>query len=193
VIFDQAGNLYGTANRGGTYGWGTVFQLVPSGSGWVENTLYDFTGQGSDGCNPGGGLIFDQSGNLYGATPWCGAYGYGMVFELSPNGNGGWTETVLYSWPTANTYGGPQASLTMDSVGNLYGTTTGDGTYDAGNVFKLTPYMKTWIYTDLHDFTGGSNGGNPISNVVFDAQGNLFGTATSGGANGHGVVWKITP
>jgi uncharacterized repeat protein (TIGR03803 family) len=81
----------------------------------------------------------------------------------------------------------------MDSVGNLYGTTTGDGAYDAGSVFKLTPYMSTWIYTDLHDFTGGSDGGNPISNVVIDARGNLFGTASAGGAYRYGVVWEVTP
>ena len=167
---------------GGTYGCGTVFQLVPSGSGWVENTLHNFTDQGGDGCNPGGGLIFDQSGNLYGTTTWGGTYGYGMVFELSPNGSGGLDGDgardvacrKYLRWAT----GQPDYGLTR----NLYGTTTGDGAYDAGNVFKLTPYMRTWIYTDLHDFTGGSDGGNPISNVVIDAQGNLFGTASGGGA-----------
>jgi uncharacterized repeat protein (TIGR03803 family) len=90
----------------------------------------------------------------------------------------------------------------MDSAGNLYGATWGGGTYSQGNVFKLSPSGSGWIYTDLHDFTGGSDGGHPVSNVVIDAHGNLYGTASRGGSgpctstyngNGCGVVWKITP
>lgn len=90
----------------------------------------------------------------------------------------------------------------MDAAGNLYGTTNADGAHSRGNVFKLSPSANGWTYTDLYDFTGGSDGAYPVSNVVFDAQGNLYGTTSTGGSgsctsqfngNGCGVVWKITP
>jgi uncharacterized repeat protein (TIGR03803 family) len=81
----------------------------------------------------------------------------------------------------------------MDAAGNLYGTTYWDGAYASGAVFKLTPSNGGWTYTSLHDFTGGSDGADPISNVVFDANGNLYGTTSYGGAYNYGVVWEITP
>jgi uncharacterized repeat protein (TIGR03803 family) len=77
--------------------------------------------------------------------------------------------------------------------GNLYGTTLADGAYGYGSVFKLTPGGDGWTYTSLHDFTGGNDGANPISVVTFDASGNLYGTASVGGAYGDGVAWEITP
>jgi len=86
----------------------------------------------------------------------------------------------------------------MDSAGSLYGTTYNDGAYGYGSAFKLTPSGSGWTFTDLHDFTGGSDGGNVWSNLVLDANGkdqevNLYGTTFSGGANGYGVVFEITP
>jgi uncharacterized repeat protein (TIGR03803 family) len=189
LIFDNAGNLYGTTVVGGTYGAGTVFQLMPSGSGWTENVLYSFQG-GDDGGLPIAGLIFDQSGNLYGATINGGTGGGGTVFELTSSG-GSWTYSLLYSF-TGGTQCGPWGTLVMDRAGNLYGTTQCDGAYGQGSVFKLTPSDDTWMYTSLHDFAG-SDGGASLGNVIFDANGNLYGTATSGGSHGYGVVWEITP
>jgi uncharacterized repeat protein (TIGR03803 family) len=81
----------------------------------------------------------------------------------------------------------------MDSSGNLFGTTTQDGAYGYGNIFKLTPQAIGWTYTSLHDFTGGSDGSVPYSSVLEDANGNLFGTAAEGGTYDKGVVWQITP
>jgi uncharacterized repeat protein (TIGR03803 family) len=81
----------------------------------------------------------------------------------------------------------------MDTAGNLYGTTNSSGAYLQGNVFKLAPSGGGWTFTSLHDFTGGNDGGNPWGNVILDANGNLYGTASSGGAYGAGVVWEITP
>lgn len=196
VIFDQVGNLYGTTDYGGNlacnpgYGCGTVFQLTPSGSGWMEKVLYTFQGA-SDGASPLGGLIFDSLGNLYGSTSYNAFdfLGGGTVFELTPS-NGGWTLTTLHSFTG---FGGSEDSLIMDTAGNLYGTTVLDGAYGNGSVFKLTPSGKGWAYTDLHDFTGGSDGAVPFSGVTLDADGNLYGTAALGGANGDGVVWEITP
>jgi uncharacterized repeat protein (TIGR03803 family) len=202
VIFDNAGNLYGTTEQGGAHARGTVFQFTHSGSGWTGNLLSIFQGT-SDGAYPNAGLILDQAGNLYGASSAEGSGGGGTVFELSPSG-GGWTYTVLYGFTGSgggncpnpgNQYAGPGpwASLAMDGTGNLYGTTLCDGANKVGNIFKLTPSGGGWTYTSLHDFTGGNDGAYPISNVTVDANGNLYGTASAGGSQGHGVVWEITP
>ena len=189
VIFDNAGNLYGTTTQGGSSGNGTVFELSPSGSGWTEQVIYSFQG-GSDGSYPTAGLIFDQSGNLYGATASGGTGGGGTVFELSPSG-GGWTHSVLYSF-TGSAQCGPWGTLVMEA-GNLYGTTVCDGANNDGNVFELTPSGSGWTQNSLWDFTGGNDGKNPYCNVIFDTAGNLYGTASSGGAHQAGVVWEITP
>jgi len=188
VIFDNAGNLYGTTSAGG-YGYGTVFELSPSGSVWKESCLYTF--DPSDGYAPYAGLISDQSGNFYGATLEGGTGGGGTVFELTLGANCGWKLKTLHSF--GNYQCGPRDNLGMDAAGNLYGTTRCEGAYNFGNVFKLTPSDNGWTYTSLHDFTGGSDGANPYSNVVFDTSGNLYGTAYAGGSQGLGVVWEITP
>ncbi len=186
VIFDQAGNLYGTTFW--SSGWGTVYELTPSGSGWTEQILHNFQ-NGNDGAWPIGGLLLGPSGNLYGTTSTGGINGGGTVFELQPT-QGGWTYTLLYSFTGQ---GGPEASLTMDAGGSLYGTTYYDGAYGWGSIFKLTPSNGGWTYTSLHDFTGGNDGSRPISDVIFDGQGNLYGTASLDGANRQGVIWEITP
>jgi len=141
---------------------------------------------------PEGGLIIDSSGNLYGTTTNGGSGGGGTVFELSP-AMGGWTYNVVYSF-TGCTGCGPLGKLVMDAAGNLYGTTNADGANGKGSVFELTPEGGgTWTYTSLHDFTGGGDGAYPWSNLVLDASGNLYGTASAGGTKGAGVVFEITP
>ena len=200
VIFDQSGNLYGTTTYGGAYGSGAIYKLTPSGSGWTESLLYSFTG-GTDGANPYAGLIFDQAGNLYGAAAVGGSGNGGTAFELTPS-NGSWTFNPLYSFtgPGGAFAPGPIANLAFDSAGNLYGTTHGDGPYYVGSVFKLTPAGGSWTYTSLHDFTNGNDGGAPRSSIIFDKNGNLYGTAASGGTGDPdncygscGVVFEITP
>lgn len=193
VVFDRNGNLFGTTQEGGAYGYGAIFKLTYIiGVGWTENTLYSFQ-NGSDGASPNAGLVLDpDSGSLYGATFNGGSGSGGTVFELSPAGDT-WTFDVLYSFSgSPGGECGPWASLTL-VAGSLYGTTACDGSNSEGNVFKLTKSGNNWAYTSLYDFIGGGDGSYPISNVTMDADGILYGTANRGGSQGLGTVWMIKP
>ena len=184
VIQDSAGNLYGTTQGGGTDGAGLVFKLDGRGR---ETVLHTFTG-GADGAEPLGGLIQDAAGNFYGTTEYGGAAGAGVVFKLDPNGN----ETVLYSFTGGADGAYPLAGVTMDSAGNLYGTTLDGGSAGIGVVFKLDPMGHETV---LHSFAG-PDGQWPYSGVTFDSAGNLYGTTFWGGVpNGfpRGVVYKLDP
>ncbi len=191
VIFDSAGNLYGAAQLGGASGYGSVFRLAPAGGGWSQSTLYSFQ-NGSDGANPTGGLTFDSSGDLYGSTASSGSHGGGTIFELKPQQNGTWTFSLLDAL-NGQTGGGPQASLTRNTAGNVYGTAYKDGADGYGSVLTLISSNGSWVYTDLHDFTFGNDGAEPAGTLVLDANGNLYGTALAGGTYGYGVVFEITP
>ena len=196
VILDAQGNVYGTAWQGGPHGNGTVYKLVNTGSGWTFQVLYDFP-NAADGSGPSATPIMDAAGNLYGATFVGGVNGGGTVYELSPNG-GNWNFQVLYSFTGSGYNPGPLLSLSFDAEGNLYGTTFLGGAFNLGSVFKLTHNNNgSWTMTDWHDFTNGSDGKNPISQVSIDSSGNLFGTTSAGASNYHcedcGTVWEITP
>lgn len=200
LIFDAAGNLYGTTVGGGD-GSGTVFELSPaSGGAWTETVLYTFNPSNSDGSYPYGGLTRDAAGNLYGATlqgggSGCNGFGCGTVFELTPSAGGTWTETVLHSFGTGTDGQAPSAvTLTMDSSGNLYGTTSLGGSYSYGTAFELAPAAGgAWAETVLHSFGLYKDGRNPAAGLTFDAAGNLYGTAELGGAGGGGAVFEIKP
>jgi len=190
VTFDATGNLYGTTSAGGTYGYGTIFRLKPSKSGWTESVLHSFQNS-SDGAVPYAGLIFDKSGNLYGAATEGGTGGGGTVFKLTLS-KSRWRFSVLYSlpgWGISGTY----RNLILDASGNIYATTHCDGANNAGTVYKLTHSDGTWTYTSLYVFTGGSDGQFSFSNLVFDNHGNFYGTTKQGGANGYGVIFKVKP
>lgn len=214
LIFDQAGNLYGTASEGngvgcGGFGCGLVFKLTPTPHGkWKESVLHAFSG-GSDGGNPSG-LIFDAAGNLYGTTVYggggnCDGVGCGVVFELVPGSGGKWREKVLHAFTSDGAY--PYSGVTFDAAGNLYGTTNSGGDrrdcqgFGCGVVFKLTLTSNgKWTESLLHTFTGGKDGANPNGGVIFDAAGNLYSTAYLGGITncfgggyGCGVAFKLTP
>ncbi len=191
VVFDQAGNLYGTAVVGGDYGCayyscGTVFKLTRTGSGWTESTAYAFQGA-SDGGNPWGGVILDQSGYFYGTTAWGGAQGGGTAFSSIP-----WWP-VLYSFTGTGDAPGSWASMTMDAAASLYGTTYQDGAHGAGTIFLLGHGCGGYWLRSSYDFTGGSDGANPMGSVVLDASGNVYGTTSSGGSHGYGVIFEFTP
>jgi len=197
VIFDAAGNLYGTASGDYTC-CGIVFQGAPQPDGsWKWTTLHSFTG-GTDGSTPFAELILDTSGNLYGTTVLGGAYGNGVVFELTPNPDGTWTETTLYSFTGGKDGAHPQSGLIFDATGKLYGTTAYGGLpgcvgSGCGTVYTLTASGGRWKEKVLHRFSGGKDGGLPTARVIFDAAGNLYSTAESGGAYGYGVVFELIP
>jgi uncharacterized repeat protein (TIGR03803 family) len=186
VVFNSAGDFFGTASGPGNYG--SVYELTPSGTGFNKSFIHIFTG-GADGSGPAG-LIIDSSGNLYGATFRGGMGRGGTAYELSPQGSG-WAFRVLY--PLFDPHGNPGsiARLTRDAAGNLYGTTEYGGQYGYGTVFKLTSIAGHYSYTALHQFTGGQDGRYPGSRVVLDPQGNVFGTTLAGGSLNLGVAFKI--
>jgi uncharacterized repeat protein (TIGR03803 family) len=204
LVFDAAGNLYGTTLQGGDEtrfggpGCGVVFKLAPEPDGsWRESVLHIFTG--GDGAFPDAGLIFDAAGNLYGTTASGGAKASGTVFKLAPNPDGTGTESVLHSF-TGEDGNNPRAGLIFDGAGNLYSTTSSGGAYNQGTVFKLAPNPDgTWTESVLHNFTGGADGSAPAAGLTFDPAGNLYGAAAGGGSpntacsGGCGVVFKLTP
>jgi uncharacterized repeat protein (TIGR03803 family) len=199
LIFDAAGNLYGTTYEGGADFYGTVFALTPAGGGvWNETILHNF-GNGTDGSEPEASLVFDAAGNLYGTTYRGGTNGSGTAFELTPAGGGAWNETVLHNFGSGTDGANPTAALIFDSAGNLYGTTSaspydGGGTQYDGTAFELTPAGGgNWTETVLHDFGVGTDGANPYGALIFDSAGNLYGTTSSGGAYTGGTVFEITP
>jgi hypothetical protein len=244
IVFDSAGNLYGATQDGGSsncvsiYQCGTVYQLAPppkKGDPWTETVLYVFQGNANkDGASPFGGLVMDSAGNLYGTTAYGGTgncvllgtlMGCGTVFELSPpqQKGGAWTETVLYSFPTAKQGYVPWGDLVFDSAGNLYGATefggghgtTCNGFYQyCGAVFELSPPKTNggkWTEKVLYGFKGVAagaqfgDGANPNGGLVLDDKGAIYGTTYFGGNNqkgkceggvggtGCGIVFKLAP
>jgi uncharacterized repeat protein (TIGR03803 family) len=206
LIFDSAGNLYGTTVEGGTASGGVVFQLTPKeGGGWSPiNILHNFKGLEStkDGAYPLASLIFDSSENLYGTTEQGGTQGEGTVFKLTPKAGGSWQETILHNFGNNVTDGSyPEASLIFDSSGNLYGTTLMGGTHNEGAVFELTPKAGGgWTEKILHNFGDNTNftdGDQPFASLIFDGDGNLYGTTYYGGSGackgGCGAVFELTP
>jgi uncharacterized repeat protein (TIGR03803 family) len=218
LVVDTAGNLYGTTIGGGNGGYcatgycGTVFKLSPGkGNKWTESIIHNFQSS-PDGFFPTAGLTIDGAGNLYGTTSEGGLYGgnglgYGVVFELSPNSNGTWTEGILYSFTGGSDGNGPYGGVILDSSGNLYGTTVWGGPEPAcgegcGVVYELTPAGGgSWNETVIYSFAGYPDGYGPRDTLTFDAAGNLYGTTSGGGTSGTslcsysgcGTVFKLTP
>ena len=200
LVVDGAGNAYGTTAEGGYNNAGAVYQLSPT-KGY--HIIYAFSGH-PDGKHPQGNLAIDSSGNLYGTTIDGGAFtkcdhglGCGTLFRLTPppNGQGRWTETILYNFSGGDDGAGPQAGVILDEAGNLYGTTAfGAQTNQAcqtgcGTVFDLTPSESRWTLSVLHTFSGDyfSDGGVPRGGVVLDVAGNLYGTTSLG------TVFQMSP
>ncbi len=190
LVFDGHGNLYGTAAYGGPRNIGSIFELSPTTNGsWTGTTLHIF-GNNPDGQRPASGLFVDPSGNLFGTTPFGGAFGglqgYGMAFELTPTTDGTWTETVLHNFGSTSTDGqGPGGPFISDEAGNLYGTTGDGGPTGGGTVFVLAPKPGGgWVEKIIYSSTTLGVGG-----IVFDSAGNLYGVA----GYSFGEVFKLSP
>jgi uncharacterized repeat protein (TIGR03803 family) len=194
LIFDAAGNLYGTTAEGGVYQAGTVFELMPEKGGkWKEKILHNF-GNSADGSEPLGSVVLDAAGYLYGTTFYGGAYGDGTVFKLAQDKSGHWTENVLHNFDWNGEDGfSSRASVILDNSGNLYGTTVLGGTGGNGTVFEMTRGKNgSWAEKVLYSFTGGTDGSLANAGLVFDAAGSLYSTTVAGGSNGIGNVFKLT-
>jgi uncharacterized repeat protein (TIGR03803 family) len=190
VIFDSSGNLWGTTSSGGpnlcsesgTNGCGVIFELINNQGTWTENVIHAFSGPPNDGDLPYSGPTYDPAtGSFYGTTQYGGANDLGTIYRLSPDGNGGWTETVLHSFAGNPTDGAlPYAGVTLDGQGNLYGTTS------SGTVWELSKNGEIILLVEF------ANDSFPIAPVTFDLQGNLWGTTFEGGL-GEGVLYELTP
>ena len=207
LVFDDQGNLYGASGSGGLRGVGTIFKLVPPtppATLWTESVLYSFTGLSGDGFSPNA-LTLGRHNQIYGTTSFGGANMQGTVFTLARTKDGIWVETVLYSFTGINGDGyQPRAGLLADTAGDLYGTTSsgtcGDcsGCASCGTVFELLPPMNPgdpWTETVLYNFTGtNGDGWNPMSSLILDSMGNLYGTTEFGGtSSSNGTVFELSP
>jgi uncharacterized repeat protein (TIGR03803 family) len=189
----------------GSFGCGTVFELTPIvGGGWQETVLYAFQG-GDDGAWPEAGPVFDAHGNIFGVTAFGGGSancgdGCGTLYELTPSASG-WSETVIHRFTAGNDGAGPIAGLTIDASGNIYGTAFFGGAKGGGVVYEFTQSAGGWQERVLHAFSRVSGGNGPISGVIFDSAGNLYGTTQYGGyyglncsgGPGCGIVFELSP
>ena len=201
LFMDAGQSLFGTTGSGGIQSvFGTAFELNASGA---ESVLHLFT-QSPDGAIPVAGFVSDAAGNLFSTTALggsqnsnCMGVGCGTVFELTPNGSGGWTESVVYAFQGGTDGLQPAGNLVKDASGNFYGVTVGGGnpscgSFGCGTVFKLARTSTGWTESVLYSFTGGNDGANPRS-VVMDSAGNLYVGTTSSGQYSHGTLFALSP
>ncbi len=192
MAIDAEGNLYGITTSGGVYGYGTAYKLAFSNGTWTETSLFDFTLDASgSSVSQISGLAVDFSGDLFAVAPYGGGNQVGIVYELTPTA--GYSKYLaLHTFTGAGDGGEPFGGLSIDKAGNLYGTTIYGGTYEYGTVYRLAPGKGgRWSETVLHSFSNGNDGSYPYG-VILDSSGNLYGTASEGGANEYGVAYELT-
>jgi uncharacterized repeat protein (TIGR03803 family) len=192
VTVDQSGNVYGMTPTGGANGLGTIYKIHQAGDAWNFTVIHPFTG-GADGASGSAGRMILRKGRLYGAATTGGNYGSGVVFELTPTGVREWHFKTIYSFQGQPDGSFPYGALLFDRSGNIYGTTYYGGTNGIGAVYKLSPRpVGEWEENVIYSFQGGTDGNSPISNLVFDAAGNLYGTTSEGGL-GRGTIFELSP
>ena len=183
LTIDAGGNLYGTTYFDGDHGLGSgsVFRLSRKGTGWIYTPLHVFHFSTTDGADPGARVIFGPDGSLYGSTVSGGAYGFGTVFQLRPSVRAcqtalcPWTLDLLYSF---NNYDGCSPNeIAFDRSGNIYGTTEQCGPNSEGTLYELVHSGGSWTFQLLHAFDAST--GYPLTGVVTDQGGNLYGTTAS--------------
>jgi len=193
VTVDRAGNVYGMTPTGGAYGLGTIYQIRPPSSGALTfKVIHAFTG-GADGSNGSAGRMILRDGRLYGAATTGGNQGSGVVFELTPKAFGEWNFKTIYTFQGQPDGSFPYGALLFDPSGNIYGTTYYGGANGIGAVYELSPQpVGEWTEDLIYSFQQGPDGNSPISNLVFDKAGNLYGTTSEGGL-GSGTIFKLSP
>ncbi len=190
LVFDGAGNLYGTTPSGGTFGYGAAFELIRGSGEWTGKVLYNFGQNTNDAATPEGSLVFDEPGNLYGSAQGGGTEQLGTIFELSRL-DGVWSEQVLYRFKGGND--SEPAPVIFGTSGNLYGGAGGGGSgYTGGEVFELIHSDGEWTERVLHTFVRPRDGKGP-GPLVFDPARNLFGLTGGGGAAGEGTAFEVRP
>jgi uncharacterized repeat protein (TIGR03803 family) len=193
LVADSKGNLYGTTANGGA-GYGTAFELSLSNGVWTETVLHIFTAGTTDGAYPEySSLVFDKTGRLYGTTYQGGTNNYGTLFQLTKSGNT-WNETLLHSFTNVAPDGAyPVAGLSLDSAGNMYGTTQQGGTHSAGTDFQLKPLKNgKWAYKVIHSSPSNPGGYYPNGGVTQGQNGYYYGTTYYGGAIYNvGTVYRL--
>lgn len=195
LVMDSLGNLYGTSVQGGDFASGTVWQLSPSASGWIHTVLYSFRG-GADGGEPYKGAALNNQGNLYGTAVTGGGGscegGCGVVWKLTRSGSG-WNQSVIHTFTGGDDGSGPGTGLTVSPNGTLYGMTPTGGANGQGVIFEMKPTRNgTWHFSVIHAFTGGNDGSGGSAGRLLRHKGSLYGVTTTGGANGKGVVFRLT-
>jgi uncharacterized repeat protein (TIGR03803 family) len=193
---DSVGNIYGTTVLGGDFGGGTVFQLSPTPNGWVHTVLYSFTG-GADGGEPYKGVTLDRDDNLYGTAVTGGSGscegGCGVIYKLT-NIKGTWTQKVIHAFTGGDDGSGPGSRVTVDRAGRIYGMTPTGGANGLGTIYKIGPLSSgASTFKVIHAFTGGADGSSGSAGRMILRDGHLYGAATTGGSNGSGVVFELTP
>src|SRR5437867_7981321 len=192
VAVDPHGNVYGMTPIGGAFGLGTIYQLHPGANGnYSFKVIHSFTG-GTDGSSGSAGKMVLRNGNLYGAATTGGAFGSGIVFELTPTQTGEWDFKTLYSFRGQPDGVFRYGALLFDRSGNIFGTTYYGGVNGIGAVCQLAPRQTgEWQERVLYSFASGEDGNSPISHLNFDSVGNLYGTTSEGGL-GSGTIFKLT-
>jgi uncharacterized repeat protein (TIGR03803 family) len=208
VVFGPDGSLYGTTFSGGggcgggvEDDCGAVYKVTPpasapGGGSWTESIVYAFLGNGIDGTNPEAPVAFDRAGKMYGTTCCGGTYDGGIVFQLTPSGDG-WTESILHNFANGSgppwDGGVPYSGVLIGESGNLYGTTPFGGHGGSGVIYRLTQSGSGWLETILYTLRGGVDGGLPWAGLISDAAGNLYGTTCCDGLGRGGTVYMLSP
>jgi hypothetical protein len=192
VAFDSEGNLYATAATDGPFNAGTIFRLRYTAGAWKANVIYTFQ-NGADGSSPVG-LTYKAPNRFFGITNGGGIFGYGTAYELTLGADGTWSKSILYNFGDSPSDGFPPTfSLVIGPSGRLYSASGAGGSLGQGTVFELAEIGGTWTERILHNFTNGTDAGNPDGGIVLDSTGNLYGVGYNGGSSGSGAVYEIKP